>query len=119
MSKYKKRLGKIGEDYAEEYLRGRGYGVLGKNVYVGKGEIDIICRKINLIVFVEVKTRKSDRYVDILDSIGKAKAEALVRSCEEYLIQNKLEESDYRIDLIGIVINNGIVEKFEHIEGVI
>ena len=119
MGKYRKQLGKIGEDYAEEYLKGKRYEVIGRNVYVGGGEIDIVCKRDNLIVFVEVKTRKSDKYVDILDSIDDAKEEALVTSCEEYLAKNKLDYVEYRIDLIGIVMRSGIVERFEHIEGVI
>jgi putative endonuclease len=119
MSKYKKQLGKIGEDYAVEYLKSKGYEVIGRNVYVGGGEIDVVTKKDDMIIFIEVKTRKSDRYVDILDSIDDAKEEALVTSCEEYLIKNDLETVDYRIDLIGIILNNGIVEKFEHVEGIV
>lgn len=139
MGREKKKLGKLGEDYAVEYLKGKtrfrrracqsafgtqaggsggqGYKILGRNVYVGGGEIDIVAKKGNLVVFVEVKTRRSDAYVDVLDSIDETKEEALVTSCEEYLAQNKLGSCNYRIDLIGIVIKNGIVEKFEHIEG--
>ncbi|MFC1780620.1 YraN family protein [Patescibacteria group bacterium] len=119
MSKYKKQLGKMGEDYAVEYLESKRYEVIGRNVYIGDGEIDIVTKKDDMIVFVEVKTRKSDKYVDILDSIDEAKEEALVTSCEEYLIKNDLETADYRIDLIGIILNKGIVEKFEHVEGIV
>ncbi|MBN2015375.1 YraN family protein [Candidatus Dojkabacteria bacterium] len=119
MSKYKKRLGKVGEDYAVEYLKGKGYEVIGRNVYIGGGEIDIICKRTDLIVFVEVKTRKSDMYVDILDSMDEAKEEALTTSCEEYLASKNFGKYNYRIDLIGIVINNSEVKKFQHIEGII
>lgn len=119
MSKYKKHLGKLGEDYAVKYLKGKGYEVSGRNVYVGGGEIDIVAKKGNLVVFVEVKTRKSDAYVDVLDSIDETKEESLITSCEEYLAKDKLESCGYRIDLIGIIIKNGVIEKFEHVEGVI
>ena len=119
MSKYKKNFGKTGEDYAEEYLKKNGYKILKRNVHVGRGEIDIIARKENLIIFVEVKTRRSDEYVDILDSISEEQEEVLITSCEEYLARNNLERFDYRIDLIGIVLKNGVVEKFEHVCGIV
>jgi putative endonuclease len=119
MGREKQKLGKIGEDYACEYLKGKGYKILARNVHIGRGEIDIVAQKGNLIVFIEVKTRRSDEYVDILDSIDEMKEEALITSCEEYLAKNKLEDCGYRIDLIGIVMKDGIVEKFEHVEGVI
>lgn len=119
MSKYKKKLGKIGEDYAVKYLKGKRYEVIGRNVQVGRGEIDIIARKGDLIVFIEVKTRKSDEYVGLADSIDEAKEEALITSCEGYLAKNNLDHLDFRIDLIGMVVRNGQVEKFEHVEGVV
>ena len=117
MSRYKKQLGKVGEEYAAKYLEDEGYKILGRNVYVGGGEIDIVAKKNSLIVFIEVKTRKSDKYVDIADSIDDEKEDALITSCEEYLSTNNLEKCDFRIDLIGIVIRNRKVIRFEHVKG--
>ena len=116
---YKKRLGKIGEDHAVKYLKIQGYKVLDRNVYIGGGEIDIIAEKKNTIIFIEVKTRRSEEYVDILDAISEEKEESLITSCEEYLSQNNLDNPDFRIDLIGIVIKGGALEKLEHIKGII
>ncbi len=120
MGRYKKNLGEIGEKYAVDYLQNKGYKILGRNVYIKGGEIDIIAQKDNLVIFIEVKTRKSDEYVDIVDSIDKEKEESLTASCEEYLAQNgNISDNDFRIDLIGIVINRDTIFKFEHIKGII
>lgn len=119
MSKSKKAFGKLGENYAVEYLKGKRYQILDRNVYVGGGEIDIVAKKGGLVVFVEVKTRRSDEYVDVLDSIDETKEEALITSCEEYLAKHNLVSCDYRIDLIGIILKDGVVEKLEHVEGII
>jgi len=119
MGNYKKKLGEIGENYAIKYLKSKGYKILARNVHFGKREIDIISFKNNSIVFVEVKTRNEDKYVDILDSIGEEKKESLISSCEEYLSLLKSNKFSYRIDLLGIVIRNNIIRKFEHIKGII
>ncbi|MBU0976075.1 MAG: YraN family protein [Patescibacteria group bacterium] len=113
------KLGKMGEDYASEYLITKGYKIIGRNVQVGRGEIDIISKYRGLIVFFEVKTRKNEDYQDLYDTIGAEKEEALIESCEKYLNVNDLNTADYRIDLIGIMIKNSRITKVEHVEGIL
>lgn len=91
---------------------------MDKNVYIGGGEIDIVAKSGNLVMFVEVKTRENDKFVDLLDSLDQNKEEVLSMSCDEYLVKNEIK-CDFRIDLIGLIIRNGIVEKFEHVKGII
>lgn len=110
------KLGHHGEKLAVAYLKTKSYRIIGTNVRIGKGEIDIVCKKGELYVFVEVKTRTSEMYEDIIDTISSDKEDSLVRCCELYLLENDLEFFDYRIDLIGIVINCNKVIKFEHIK---
>ena len=55
-------FGQISEDRAAAYLMARGYTIRNRNWRVGHKEIDIIAQKDGVIVFIEVKTRKSDRY---------------------------------------------------------
>jgi len=115
----KKKLGNIGETYACRILRNKGYRIIKRNVYIAKGEIDIITRYKDMMVFVEVKSRSSDKFVDLLDSIDSAKSESLTLSCEEYLSRNNLDEISWRIDLIGLIIRRGKVLKVEHFKGII
>ena len=114
-----KVLGNLGEEYACELLRKKGHKIIQRNVFIGKGEIDIIAKYKGILVFVEVKTRTDETYVDILDSIDKAKCERLSGICEEYLAMNKLDKVEWRIDLIGIVLKNRKIERFEHFEGIV
>ena len=115
----KKKLGDIGEKYACDYLCSKGYEIDSRNVQVGRFEIDIIARIKKKLVFIEVKTRSSDRYVDLLDSIGKEKESSLIESCEEFLNINNLHETEYRIDLIGILVRNNVVKKLKHLKGIV
>jgi len=119
MGMYKKYVGKIGEDYALLYLQKKGYRIVNHNVRIGRGEIDIVSSKDNVIIFVEVKTRSCEKYLDLLDSISESKEEMLLQSCELYLEQNGLSTRDFRIDLIGILLTKGIVTKIKHVEGII
>jgi len=115
----KKNLGRWGEKYACKLLRKKGYRIIARNVYIGGGELDIITEFRNVLVFVEVKTRRSDDYIDIVDSIDSAKAESLLVSCEEYLSKEELDEIDWRIDLVGILVRNNKVEKIKHYKGIL
>ena len=60
--KYNQYLGKFGESEAEHYLKKKRYKILEKNYRGRLGEIDIIAEKKKEIIFVEVKTRKSDKF---------------------------------------------------------
>jgi putative endonuclease len=109
-------LGRKGEDIASRYLINQGYSIICRNIYIGGGEIDIVAKIQNVIVFVEVKTRSNEVFSDIIDTFNEKKEEALLSSCEEYIRTYKLEDVDYRIDLVGIVLYGKKIVKLEHIE---
>jgi putative endonuclease len=119
MGMYRKILGESGEDSAVRYLKKKGYDILDRNIRIGRGELDIIASENDLIVFVEVKTRSCEKYLDLFDSISESKAETLIQTCELYLEQNGLSIRDFRIDLIGILLIKGIVTKIKHVEGIV
>lgn len=112
-------FGNYGERVALNFLQNKGYKIIDKNVRIGRGEIDIIARKKNLIVFVEVKCRMSDVTIDLADSISYTQEQKLVGSCEKYLEMKHLKYNDYRIDLIGIISQFGFIKKILHIEGIL
>ncbi len=98
--------GKIGEDKAEIYLKEQGYKILCRNFRCMQGEIDIIAREENTIVFVEVKTRTSTKYGEAREAVDKRKQKHIYQSARYYLYQNKKESSNVRIDVIEVYINN-------------
>jgi putative endonuclease len=82
------RLGKFGEERAAEYLQTLGYKIIGRNIKTCFGEIDIICRDRRKLLFVEVKTRASNRFGSAIEAISSRKKKQLKRLAEAYLQQN-------------------------------
>jgi putative endonuclease len=99
----KKSLGRKGEEKALQYLEKKGYEILELNYRWGRGEIDIICKEKKLIIFVEVKTRKSRLFGDPVEAVDKRKQRQIIKIAERYLVQKKLyNKSDCRFDVITL-----------------
>ncbi|HEC66343.1 MAG TPA: YraN family protein [bacterium] len=113
----KQKLGKKGEEIAAQYLEKKGYEIIGRNIRVGRGEIDIIAKNKRGIVFVEVKTRKFNKEFSIFDSVGYAKKEKIIETCENWLYENNLEREEWRIDFVGITFKVDGIFEIEHLEG--
>lgn len=99
---YKKFFGKIGEKKAAEFLKKKGFTVLETNYKTHYGEIDIIAKDKDYIVFVEVKTRSSDEYGKPSEAVNEKKQEKYVKVATEYLIKHKKTDSLCRFDVIEI-----------------
>ena len=80
----RRQLGVAGERAAAELLRQRGYEVVGTGFAARRGEIDLICRRGEELVVVEVKTRTSHAFGTPLDAVGTRKRRALMRAAAEY-----------------------------------
>ena len=100
--------GIIGEQAATEFLKKNGYDIIGRNYKNNwgrrKGEIDIIAKDGNELVFVEVKTRKSERYYTSLpeENINHAKLQKLARIADEYLRHKNMLGADHRFDAVSV-----------------
>ncbi|MGD8458347.1 MAG: YraN family protein [Anaerolineales bacterium] len=101
----KKALGDWGETYAEKYLEGKGYQILDRNIRTPYGEIDIIGKKDEQLVFVEVKTRTSKKFGYPEEAITEKKVIHLIESAEFYLQENTDMNIDWRIDAIAIQVD--------------
>jgi putative endonuclease len=77
-------LGKAGEKAAADLLRKRGYEVIGAGFLARRGELDLVCRRGNDLVVVEVKTRTNDRFGTPLEAVGVHKRRALMAAAAEY-----------------------------------
>src|SRR3989304_3418392 len=93
-------LGRYGEELATKYLQKQGYKIIERNFQKRYGEIDIIARDSETLIFVEVKTRIGDKYGPPEEAITSWKLKALVRSVQFYkMLHPELPES-LRIDAV-------------------
>jgi putative endonuclease len=105
MMTYQKHIGKFGEEAAAEYLIDKGYLVLEKNFSVRYGEIDLVALDGDSLVFVEVKTRTSDRFGLPEDSITAEKMARMQNAALLWLEAHTEAPDDYRMDVISILLN--------------
>ncbi len=97
------REGRKGEDIAIKYYTKKGYKLLDRNVYFRAGEIDLIFKKNNLIVFVEVKKRKKGEVLLGVLSVDRRKINRIIKFAKIYLERRNLyEKCDVRFDVVII-----------------
>lgn len=97
-----RQQGQLGEDRAVEHLLAHGYSVLERNFRCRLGEIDIIARDGDALVFVEVRTRADGRRGTALETITPAKQRRIARVAELYLTTRRLHATACRFDVVGI-----------------
>jgi putative endonuclease len=96
------RTGKKGEDIAAAYLKSRGYRIIQRNYTCIFGEIDIVAKDGGIIVFVEVKSRKSETFGDPQVAVGLEKQKKISRISLKYLEEQNLYPCDARFDVVAI-----------------
>ena len=115
VSFFAKNLGKTGEDLACDYLISKGFKILGRNIKLKMGEIDILAEDGEDIVLVEVKTKTSNAFgepVEEVDYFKKKKLWQLARA-----LNQKYSEKNIRIDVISVKV--GDRAEIEHIENAV
>ncbi len=112
-------VGKLGEDIAVKFLQKRRMKILQRNYRTPFGEIDIIARKGSVLHFVEVKTRRSEKFGKPFEAVDKRKLMHIKRSAEYYLQKEGVDNKnfDVEVDVISILMK-GEEEKIEFIENV-
>jgi putative endonuclease len=119
-SDYRQTLGQKGEALSATFLENLGYSILETNYRTPYGEIDLITRQNEVIIFVEVKTRSSRTLGPPEISITKRKAEHMRCAAEFYIQQLPEIQIDWRIDVISVQVNSdGTPPSIEHFENVI
>ncbi len=79
-----RELGHAGEKAAAALLRSLGYAIVGAGFLARRGELDLVCRRGDQLVVVEVKTRSSDAFGTPLEAVGPRKRRALMAAAAEY-----------------------------------
>lgn len=106
--------GSIGETLAANYLVRKGYQILASNWRYYHLEIDIIARKDNLMVFVEVKLRFDKGAQTARDSVNRTKEQRLINAAEAWIMTNNFD-GESRFDLVAVT-QHGKSYSIEHIE---
>ncbi len=83
-------IGKKGEDMVASFLRKKGYTVIKRNYISRFGEIDIIAQMEDMILFVEVKTRKENSLVKPLEAVDNKKVQRMILTAEDYLSKTEV-----------------------------
>ena len=99
--------GKIGEDIAVTYLQQNNYIIIERNFECNQGEIDIIAKDKDELVFIEVKTRSNALYGMPKDAVDKIKKKHIYKSAEYYVYLKKIKNIPIRIDVIEIYKKQG------------
>lgn len=102
---YNKIVGNFGEELAGNYLVKNRYEIIDRNVKIGYKEIDIIAKKGDEIIFIEVKTRTSDKFGPAEEAMDDRKIGYLSYAILGYLNQHKFNDYEVSFDLIAIDIN--------------
>ncbi len=114
------KLGTFGERVAIAHLEEKGYRIREKNFRVREGEIDIVAEQGDVLVFVEVKTRRGDAMGSAKESIGWRKAQSLLLAAQVYEERHEKLPPGRRIDVIAIDLDaDGELLSVEHIESAI
>lgn len=100
---FKQRFGAWGERQAETFLSERGLEILDRNFRTPSGEIDLVMRHDDQIVFVEVKTRSNADFGMPEESITELKKAHLLLAAEKYLADHPEIQSDWRVDVVSII----------------
>jgi putative endonuclease len=102
MSEARLTFGKYGEDLACDELERRGYAVVTRRYRTVHGELDIVARDGECLVFVEVKARQGSSFGDPEEAVTLQKQQRLVWMATDYLARHHLEHLPCRFDVVGV-----------------
>jgi putative endonuclease len=103
------RLGREGEDAAVRHLRAHGYKILRRNFRAPHGgEVDIVCRHRNELVFVEVKTRSDEAFGRPFEAVDAKKRRLIIRGAMKWLRLLDMPDITFRFDVVEVVLDEEI-----------
>ena len=114
----RKEIGALGERHAARALRAKGFRLLEANYRRKQGELDLIARDGDTLVFVEVRTRTSTAHSTPLDSVNAKKQEQVMRIARYYRRDRRLDECYCRYDVVEVIATpDGKVIAVNHFPG--
>ncbi|MCY4438223.1 MAG: YraN family protein [Chloroflexi bacterium] len=104
-SRERQTIGRWGEEEAARYLAVQGYTILTRNYRTPAGELDIVARDGDAIVFVEVKTRRTTSFGPPQAAVTAAKAAHIIAAAQHYLLDTEQIDGPWRIDVVAVFGN--------------
>lgn len=114
----KDAVGRYGEKVAATYLVDAGWVVLDRNWRGTGGELDLIARDGDVLVAVEVKTRRGTAFGHPAEAVTPAKLARLRRLTGEWIATHPVRPSSVRIDVVAVVLPEAGAARVEHLVGV-
>lgn len=115
--KHNQRIGKWGEEAVTAYLAERGYEIVCRNARTPYGEIDIIARQADVLIFVEVKTLTASRDFFPEQNVTARKREHMLACADHYAAANGIDH--WQIDVVAVEGKVGLTPKITHFENAI
>lgn len=111
-------FGRAGEQRAVEHLTAHGYAILDRNWRCSQGEIDIVAHRDGTLCFVEVKTRRSERFGHPFEAIDERKRRRLWRLAFAWVQEHpeQARRRDVRIEAVGLIGADAASARLEHLE---
>ena len=106
----RKELGDRGEEIATNFLKKQGYRIIERNYQFRMGEVDIVAREAETIVFVEVKARRSADFGLPEEALSYDKRRRLTRLALGYLAYHKIKDKNCRFDVVSILMDEDRVK---------
>jgi putative endonuclease len=94
-----------GERVAARYLIARGWSLEAHRFRMGRLEIDLIMRRLDLVAFVEVKTRETTRYGSAVEAVTATKRREIERVAQAWMDRRGRANDTYRFDVIGVTLH--------------
>jgi len=111
-------LGAVGERLAAEHILRIGWRITGRNIRVGRGELDIVAIDGDELVIVEVRTRRIGKISPSETTVGPHKLKSILKTARRYVEKTLLYDGNWRIDIAAVTMDeNGAysVEMFSDI----
>mgnify|MGYP001574960097 CR=1 FL=1 len=105
-TKSQRTIGTNWEDVAVKFLQQKGFEIIERNFYYNHGEIDVIAKEKDELVFIEVKFRRNEKFGSAEESVTPKKQELLRRTAEGYVLKNNIENISCRFDVVAIHLEN-------------
>ena len=109
-------FGQEGEAAAERYLRRKGYRIVARNLRSSLGELDLVAEDGQVLVFVEVKARRTGQFGGAIHAVDRQKQHKLIRLAAQFLAQRHWMDRSCRFDVVLLESRGSATLRVEHIQ---